>query len=151
MQTDSIVLKNKKIIIVGGASGIGFAVAQKAVNAGAEVVIASRTLAKLQVAAKQLGERARVEQVDASDEQSVVGFFQRVGPFDHLAATIKPQLPSGRFLENEVGAVHAAFEAKFWGQYRLTKHGAQYIRPNGSIVLTSGGKRSGRSVSVSVR
>ena len=131
-------LKNKKIIVVGGGSGIGFAVAQKAVNAGAEVVIASRSLEKLQAAAEQLGERVRVEQVDASDEQSVVDFFQRAGPFDHLAVTIKSQFPSGRFLENEVAAVHAAFEAKFWGQYRLAKHGAGYIRSNGSIVLTSG-------------
>jgi NAD(P)-dependent dehydrogenase (short-subunit alcohol dehydrogenase family) len=138
MQTDSFVLKNQKIVVVGGGSGIGYAVAQKAVNAGAEVVIASRSLEKLQAAAERLGVRVRVEQVDASDAQPVINFFHRVGPFDHLAATIKPQLPSGRFLENEVAIVHAAFEAKFWGQYQLAKHGAQYIRPNGSIVLTSG-------------
>lgn len=131
-------LKDRKIVVVGGGSGIGYAVAQKAANAGAEVVIASRSLEKLQAAAKHLGESVQVEQVDVSDEQSVVDFFHRVGPFDHLAATIKPQLPSGRFLENEVAAVKAAFEAKFWGQYRLAKLGAQYIRPNGSIVLTSG-------------
>lgn len=131
-------LNNRRIVVVGGGSGIGYAVARKAANAGAEVVIASRSLERLQAAAKHLGERVQVEQVDASDEQSVVDFFHRVGPFDHLAATIKPQLPSGRFLENEVAAVNAAFEAKFWGQYRLAKHGAQYIRPNGSIVLTSG-------------
>lgn len=131
-------LKNTKIVVVGGGSGIGYAVAQKAANAGADVVIASRSVQKLRAAAKHLGSCVEVEQVDASDEQSVVDFFRRIGPFDHLAATIKPQLPSGRFIENEVAAVNAAFEAKFWGQYRLAKHGAQYIRPNGSIVLTSG-------------
>jgi len=32
-------LKNKKIVVVGGSSGIGFAVAQKAVDVDAEVVI----------------------------------------------------------------------------------------------------------------
>ena len=138
MLTDSLVLKNQKIVVIGGGSGIGYAVAQKAANAGAEVVIASRSLEKLQAAAEQLGERVRVEQVDASDEQSVVDFFHRVGSFDHLAATIKPQLPSGRFLENEVGAAIAAFDAKFWGQYRLAKHGVRYIRKNGSITFTSG-------------
>lgn len=138
MQTDSIVFKNQKIIVVGGGSGIGYAVAQKAANAGAEVVIASRSPDKLQAAADQLGERVRAEQVDASDEQSVVDFFHRVGHFDHLAATIKPQLPSGRFLENEVGTAITAFDAKFWGQYRLAKHGARYVREDGSIVFTSG-------------
>ena len=138
MQTGSLVLKNQKIVVVGGGSGIGYAVAQKAANAGAEVLIASRSLEKLQAAAEQLGERVRAEKVDASDEQSVVDFFHRVGPFDHLVATIKPQLPSGCFLENEVGAAIAAFDAKFWGQYRLAKHGVQYIRKNGSITFTSG-------------
>lgn len=131
-------LSNSKVLVVGGSSGIGFAVAQQALNAGAEVVIASRSRDKLQAAAKQLGGRVTVEQVDVSDEQAVIEFFERVGPFDHLAATIKPQLPSGKFLENDLTAVHAAFDAKFWGQYRLAKHAVRHIRPHGSIVLTSG-------------
>lgn len=131
-------LTNKKIVLVGGGTGIGQAIAQKAIDAGAEVVIASRSLEKLRVASTQLGECVQMAQVDASDEQSVIDFFQRVGPFDHLAVTVKPVLPAGRFLENEQDAVHAAFDAKFWGQYRLAKHGAAYLRPKGSIVLTSG-------------
>jgi len=132
------VLNNSKIVVVGGSSGIGFAVAQQALSAGAEVVIASRSLERLHAAAKQLGGRVTVEQIDVSDEQAVIDFFHRVGPFDHLAATIKPQLPSGRFLENDLAAVSAAFDAKFWGQYCLAKHAVRYIRPHGSIVLTSG-------------
>ena len=130
--------ENKKIVIVGGSSGIGYAVAQKALNAGAQVIIASRSDEKLNAAAKQLGGRVQIEVVDASDDQSVADFFRRVGHFDHLATTIKPQLPSGRFLENELGATITAFDAKFWGQYRLAKYGAQYIRQNGSITFTSG-------------
>ena len=131
--------ENKKIVIVGGGSGIGFFVAQKAMSAGAQVVIASRSQERLDAAAKRLGgEHIRAEVVDASDDQSVADFFRRVGEFDHLAATIKPHLPSGRFLENNVASAIAAFDAKFWGQYRLAKHGVQYIRQNGSITFTSG-------------
>jgi NAD(P)-dependent dehydrogenase (short-subunit alcohol dehydrogenase family) len=132
------VLKNKKIVIVGGGSGIGYALAQKAMNAGAQVVIASRSRTKLDIAATQLGEHVHVEVVDASSEESVADFFERVGPFDHLAVTIKPQLPSGRFLDNEIGAAIGAFDAKLWGQYRLAKYGAQYVQANGSITFTSG-------------
>ena len=138
MQPENAVLENKKIVVVGGSSGIGYAVAQKALNAGAQVVIASRSNERLNTAARQLGERVQTEVVDASDDQSVADFFRRVSHFDHLAVTIKPHLPSGQFLENEVGAAMAAFDAKFWGQYRLAKHGAQYIRENGSITFTSG-------------
>lgn len=131
-------LRNKKIVVVGGSSGIGYAVAQKALNAGARVVIASRSNERLGTAAKQLGEGVQPEVVDASDEDSVADFFRRVGHFDHLAITIKPRLPAGQFLENEVDAVMTAFDAKFWGQYRLAKHGAKYIQKNGSITFTSG-------------
>jgi len=130
--------ENKKIVVVGGSSGIGYAVAQKVLNAGAQVVIASRSSERLNAAAKQLDKRIQTEVVDASDEQSVTNFFHRVGSFDHLAVTIKPQLPSGRFLENNMDAAIAAFDAKFWGQYRLAKHAVQYVRKNGSITFTSG-------------
>ena len=138
MQPGSTVFKNKKIVVVGGSSGIGYAVAQKTLNAGAQVVIASRSNERINTAAKQLGAHVQAEVVDASDDQSVADFFRRVGHFDHLAITIKPQLPSGRFLENEIGAAITAFDAKFWGQYRLAKHGAKYVRENGSITFTSG-------------
>ena len=125
-------------MIVGGGSGIGYAVAQQAMTAGAQVIIASRSSQKLSAAAKQLGGGAQTEVVDATNDESVADFFRRAGHFDHLAVTIKPPLPAGRFLENEVDAVMAAFDAKFWGQYRLAKQGAQYIRQNGSITFTSG-------------
>ncbi|MGA3250450.1 MAG: SDR family NAD(P)-dependent oxidoreductase, partial [Paraburkholderia sp.] len=35
-------LKNKRVVIAGGSSGIGFATALAAANQGAEVIIASR-------------------------------------------------------------------------------------------------------------
>jgi NAD(P)-dependent dehydrogenase (short-subunit alcohol dehydrogenase family) len=138
MQLGHPVFYNQKIIIVGGSTGIGFSLAKKAIDAGAQVIIASRSNEKLSAAANQLGERVQTEVVDASDDQSVADFFRRVGHFDHLAVTIKPQLPSVRFLENDIGAAITAFDAKFWGQYRLAKHGAQYVRKNGSITFTSG-------------
>lgn len=41
-------LRGKKIIVTGGGSGIGLAIAKKALSEGAEVVITGRDLAKLQ-------------------------------------------------------------------------------------------------------
>ena len=131
-------LTDKKIIIVGGSSGIGFAVASKASQAGAEVVIASRSAEKLEAAVGRLGAHVRAHVLDATDEHSITEFFRHVGSFDHLVISIKPSIPTGHFLENEMAAVGAAFDAKFWGQYRLAKHGASHIRPSGSITFTSG-------------
>lgn len=131
-------LVHKKIVIVGGGSGIGLAVAQKAIAAGAEVILASRSIDKLKAAAQSLGPLARAECVDVTDDVSVQKFAKRIGPIDHLVMSIKPHLPAGPFLENELSAVQAAFDAKFWGQYRLVKQLAPAILPGGSIVLTSG-------------
>lgn len=50
-----ILLRPKNIIIVGGGSGIGFAVAEKMLNNGAEnIILASRNLEKLKFAASKL-------------------------------------------------------------------------------------------------
>lgn len=131
-------LKEKKILVVGGATGIGFAVAQKALAAGAEVLIASRNAARLDAAIDRLGPGASALTVDAEDEQSVADLFSLAGSFDHLAITIKPALTHRRFLDSDIATVRAAFETKFWGQYRLVRHAAASIRSGGSIVLTSG-------------
>lgn len=132
-------MSKPRIVIVGGATGIGYAIAERALKEGARVVLASRSLDNLRAAASQLGSsRVTIEQVDASDDQSVVTFFERLGHFDHMAITIKPHLPSARFLDNDIAATRAAFDAKFWGQYRLVKHGVKHVNEGGSIVLTSG-------------
>lgn len=48
-------LRPKNIIVVGGGSGIGFAISQALLDAGAEnVILASRNLEKLEAAAKKL-------------------------------------------------------------------------------------------------
>lgn len=131
-------MKNQKIIIVGGSSGIGFAVAQKSLMVGAGVVVAGRSEEKIKRAVAQLQGGVSGIILDASNEVAVIDFFARIGEFDHLVATIKPQLPSGSFFENDTSAVRAACDAKFWGQYYLAKHGAKLIREGGSITFTSG-------------
>lgn len=131
-------LKNKKIVVVGGTSGIGHALARQALDAGAEVVVASRSPEKLAAALAGLGPGARAEQVDAGNDDSVAALFDRIGPFDHLAMTIKSALSHHNFLAADLVKVQAAFDIKVWGQYRLARHAAAAIRPGGSIVFTSG-------------
>jgi len=48
-------LRAKNIIVVGGASGIGYATAQKLLDEGAQkIVLASRNITKLETATKTL-------------------------------------------------------------------------------------------------
>lgn len=48
------VLKDKRIVVTGGSSGIGLAMAKKFISEGADVVITGRNMSKLDVAAKEL-------------------------------------------------------------------------------------------------
>jgi len=79
-------LDGKRVVVVGGASGIGFAVATLSRELGAEVVIASRNAERVAAAVERLpGATGRT--VDLRDEASVSSCFEELGAFDHLAIT----------------------------------------------------------------
>ncbi len=50
-----MMLKGKKVVVVGGSSGIGLSTAELAMREGAEVVIASRNAERLNAAAGAIG------------------------------------------------------------------------------------------------
>src|ERR1700730_17246313 len=78
---------NKRVVIVGGSSGIGLAIAEKAALQGAEVVIVSSNAERVQEAVRSIGGNVRGEAVDVSDEKAVEAFFTKIGAFDHLVFT----------------------------------------------------------------
>jgi NAD(P)-dependent dehydrogenase (short-subunit alcohol dehydrogenase family) len=57
-------LEGKKVLVVGGSSGIGEASAQALAALGAQVTIASRDPAKLQAAAGRIGGAVRTAVLD---------------------------------------------------------------------------------------
>ena len=50
-------LDGAKVVVIGGASGVGFAVAAAALEAGAEVVVGSSQAPRIEAAAEKLGRR----------------------------------------------------------------------------------------------
>ncbi len=128
---------HKRLVIIGGSSGMGLATAKAARTAGAQVVIASRSQEKLEQARREIGGDTEAISLDVRDEAAVQAFFDRVGEFDHLT-TPGSEAAGGPFLTRDTTAVRADFDSKFWGQYLAAKYGAPQIRPGGSIVLFSG-------------
>jgi NAD(P)-dependent dehydrogenase (short-subunit alcohol dehydrogenase family) len=61
------ILKNKRVLITGGASGIGYAIAKKFISEGAKVVITGREQDRLKSAALSLGGDAHALAWDVSD------------------------------------------------------------------------------------
>jgi NAD(P)-dependent dehydrogenase (short-subunit alcohol dehydrogenase family) len=130
-------LDGKRIVVIGGSSGIGLATATMAVCEGASVVIASRSSARLEKAAREIPGKVEVAAVDVRDESSVRHFFDHVGDFDHLT-TPCAGVAGGNFLDLDLQAARKAFDSKFWGQYHAARYGAPRIRSGGSITLVSG-------------
>lgn len=85
-------LSNKVVVVVGGGSGIGLAVAKLAHSEGASVIILGRSSAKLEQARSLIGENVKaicLRHVDAiatdvMDETAITQAFLKIGNFDHL-------------------------------------------------------------------
>ncbi|MGO8968370.1 MAG: SDR family oxidoreductase [Myxococcaceae bacterium] len=132
-------LEGKRVLVIGGASGIGFAVAQLARAQGAAVVIGSSKDANVGAAVERLP-GATGCRVDVRDEASVAAFFGRLGPFDHLAITAGDWGGSwsGSARELDLAKAREGLTVRFWGVLAAVKHGCRTITQDGSITLTSG-------------
>src|SRR3954468_10213709 len=80
-------LNGKRVVILGGSSGIGLAVAQAAAGEGAQVVVASSNSDRLDRALSSLpaGSEGRVTNLLSSRE--VAALFEFIGAFDPLVYT----------------------------------------------------------------
>lgn len=132
-------LKDARVLVIGGATGIGFAVAEGAAADGARVVLASTNPARLEGAAGRL-DRAETAQLDVTDEAAVRAFFGASGSFDHIVFTAGdwggPR--RGALTELDLAAAETLFRVRFWGAVAVAKHGAASVPPGGSITLTDG-------------
>jgi NAD(P)-dependent dehydrogenase (short-subunit alcohol dehydrogenase family) len=130
--------QDKRVVILGGTSGLGLATAKAAAAEGASVVIASSTAGRVEEALQQLPASAEGHAIDLLDEAAVGVFFGELGRFDHLVYTAGESLQLGLITETPVEAARRALELRVWGAYAAVKHAVPNIRPGGSIVLVSG-------------
>ena len=134
-------LENQRVVVIGGSSGIGRAVAAAAIESGAEVVIGSSDRARVQAAVGVLGRAASGAVIDVRDEASVGAFFESIGPFDHLVYTagdwgsFRVPRPIAQLDLDTAGDV---FGVRFWGALTAIKHALGRIAETGSITLTNG-------------
>ena len=129
--------KGRRIVVIGGSSGMGYATAKMAAIEGASVVIASRHEEKLLKAKDSMDGDVAALTVDVVDEESVKSFFEKVGEFDHLT-TPGNEAAMGPFIDMDTKMARAAFDSKFWGQYHAAKYGFPKIRGDGSITFFAG-------------
>jgi NAD(P)-dependent dehydrogenase (short-subunit alcohol dehydrogenase family) len=131
-------LSGKRIVVLGGSSGIGLAAAQAAARDGANVVIVSSRKDRIDTALATLPAGGEGHAADLADETAIRTLFERVGAFDHLVYTAGETLQLGPLAATDIGAAKQFFTLRYWGAYSAAKYGSGRIRAGGSIVFTSG-------------
>lgn len=133
-------LMGRKIIVIGGSSGIGLGVATAALKSGAEVVIVGRSADKLQAAEKMLAANGRVGTIagDMTQEAQIGRLFEEVGSFDHLVSTAGTPPPGDPIGRTDVDAVRSFIDNKLIGAVLVAKHAIRTLKRGGSMTFTSG-------------
>jgi NAD(P)-dependent dehydrogenase (short-subunit alcohol dehydrogenase family) len=130
-------LQNKSIIIFGGSSGIGLAIAQAAAEEGANVTSVSRSQEKLNAAKEKISGNVKTVSLDINDESAVKHFFEAHEKFDHLVMTAGSAIFRG-LDDMSVTEAKDDFDNFFWRAFIIVKYGVPKINSSGSILLTSG-------------
>lgn len=135
-------LKGKGVVITGGASGIGFATAQRFVAEGAKVVIFDINKESLAKAINELPKLAGAVAVDVSDEQSVKNGFAEV---DKLVDTLDVLVSNAGisirkpFLETDYSQWKKVLGINLDGMFLCAKEAIKRMEPRktGVILMTA--------------
>jgi NAD(P)-dependent dehydrogenase (short-subunit alcohol dehydrogenase family) len=138
METLHSILAGKKVILLGGSSGLGLATAKAAAAEGAKVIIVSGNRQRIEDALKELPAGSEGYAVDLGIEDNIRAFFEKMGGFDHLVYTAAESLSLNNISETEIGKARDFFTLRYWGAFAAVKYGAAHINQGGSINLTSG-------------
>lgn len=122
------------VLIVGGTRGIGRATALAALAQGARVTATGRTAESL----GSLPEGVGGARLDFTDPASVAALTAALGPLDHLVLSASDAVAWGPFGDLTEEALRAAFEAKFWGYWRVIRALAPQLAETGSVTLVTG-------------
>jgi NAD(P)-dependent dehydrogenase (short-subunit alcohol dehydrogenase family) len=149
-QEQHMSLNGQRVVVLGGTSGIGFATAQAAARQGAAVTVVSNNPSNVQRALAMLPENASGEVADLTDRVQVDTVFERIGQFDHLVFTAGEAFQLMDLGSMDLGVAQELFTLRYFGTLSAIQAAAPRIRPNGSIVLSTGiaGDRAGPGWSV---
>lgn len=121
------ILQGKKIVITGGGSGLGYAMAKKFISEGAEVVISGRNADKLKVAAEKIGSsNCKTVVADVCDVAHSMDFLENAkellnGRIDCLVSNAGVSLHENIYTNVTVEGFDKQFDTKFRAGYFLGK------------------------------
>lgn len=137
-QSEIPALKGKKVIILGGSSGIGLATAKAAAAEDAQVTIVSGNRQRIDNALKELPQGTEGHAIDLGSEEQIRRFFSAAGNFDHLVYTAGENINLWNLSDLETATARNFFNIRYWGAVAAVKYAAPLISSGGSINLIGG-------------
>jgi len=131
-------LKDARVVLLGGTSGIGFATATAAAERGAEVTVVSGNPASVERALAALPAGASGQAVDLNDPTRVGSLFAGLGELDHLVYTAGEPLALMPLSELDLDTAQAFFGLRYFGVLTAVRAATPHLRAGGSITLTTG-------------
>ena len=134
-------LTGKKVVVVGGASGIGLAAAQMALAEGASVTIGDISAENISRAKTKLDGKANVNivEMDVTDQAAVESLFAGMNEVDHifLTAGILDRENSGA-LNAPIDSLWKIVDTRIMGVTYVARAAQSKFAQGGSLTLTSG-------------
>lgn len=128
---------NDHIFIVGGTSGLGFAVAKAADALGAKVTIAGRGADRAAELARSIGPQARGLHIDLEDSASIQAALAKGEPIDHLVIT--PNYGVNMNIRDiDIAEVARVARVKIVAYVEIVSTALPRLKPTSSIVLFGG-------------
>lgn len=144
-------LASHRVLIIGGSSGIGYSVAEAALEHGATVIISSSSKSRVEASLEKLAQsypsaRDRLSgyicDLSSTDaEANIKSLFENVGgKLDHIISTAGDKLDTIPIQEATLPQMQQAGMVRFFGPLLIAKIGTPYLNPGpaSSITLTTG-------------
>ncbi|TVY39869.1 Short-chain dehydrogenase/reductase [Lachnellula occidentalis] len=141
-------LAGKHVLVIGGTSGIGFAVTEAAIESNARVTISSSSSSRIEASLASLKKSYPDATVagypcDLSKptvEADLEALFKQVGKVDHIVVTAGDKLAVAPLQEATYESIITTGQVRFIAPILIAKVGSKYLNkgPESSIVFTTG-------------
>jgi short-subunit dehydrogenase len=136
--------RNKVVIVTGASSGIGLATAIEFAKRGSKVVLASRSVTRINTLEKELRSRnfdALAIPTDVSSQEEcrilIEKTIEKFGRIDFLINNAGLSMKA-IFIETDLRVLHRLMDVNFWGTVYCTKYALPYlIASKGSLIGVS--------------
>jgi NAD(P)-dependent dehydrogenase (short-subunit alcohol dehydrogenase family) len=126
----------QKAVVIGAASGIGWATAKALAAEGCRITVADRNADGARQRATELGDPHTAAEVDVTDESSVQRLFDQTGPLD-IVVNCAGFGSLGLITDLAVADFRAVVDVCLTGAFIVAKYAGQNLREGGALVSIS--------------